>query len=67
MYYVAVDIGCIECGAGSDVLGIFESEDEAHAVCREWDKLGWIGEQHNYEVFPVSSLNTPILPKFGDV
>jgi len=32
--FVAVEIGCIECGNGSRVLGIFSSEDEARAAIK---------------------------------
>jgi hypothetical protein len=29
MNFILVDIGCIECGEESKVLGIYESEDDA--------------------------------------
>jgi hypothetical protein len=36
--YVVVEIGCIECGNGSRVLGIFDSEEAALvAAAREED------------------------------
>ena len=62
MYYVAVDIGCIECGESSAVLGIFKKEEDAQAVCDKAEvtqKANWTG-QHYFEVFPVKHLNTEV-------
>ena len=50
--FVAVDIGCIECGEDSNVLGIFATKAQADNVCdkaRE-DLKSWCG-QHMFEVF----------------
>ena len=55
--YVAVDIGCIECGASSDVIGVFDTRQAAEDACKPWEALGWIGEQHYYEVFDVAEEN----------
>jgi hypothetical protein len=30
--WVVVDVGCIECGVGTEVLGVFESPEEADKV-----------------------------------
>ena len=35
MYYVAVDIGCIECCEDSGVLGIFTDEKKAEEVIKD--------------------------------
>jgi hypothetical protein len=54
-YYVAVDIGCIECGESSNVLGIFDDESSAQKACDEASDIqakNWHG-QHNFEVFRV--------------
>ena len=32
MYYIALDIGCIECGEDSHILGIFKDKNEAEKV-----------------------------------
>lgn len=59
MYYVAVDIGCIECGENSNVLGIFTDEERAKVVCTEHEerqKKNWRGE-HLYEVFPMDEID----------
>lgn len=57
MLYVAVDIGCIECGEYSFVLGVFTRAEDAHAICKEWKDLGWRGGQHSYEVFEVPEID----------
>ena len=37
--YVAVDIGCIECGEESAVLGVFTDKAKAREVLDEhWDR-----------------------------
>lgn len=56
--FVAVDIGCIECGEASAVLGIFHTKKRAEAVCAEHrarqaeNRKG----QHSFEVFEVSQI-----------
>ena len=51
--YMVFNVGCIECGVDSDVVGLYETKDEANsvaAVCR--DKLHWRqGGQNCFEVF----------------
>lgn len=32
-YYVAIDVGCHECGVGSEVIGTFLSQDAAKYAC----------------------------------
>ena len=60
--YVALDIGCLHCNAESAVLGIFETEAEAKAVCAEHktrydDPDGeWISALHDYVVIPVPEI-----------
>lgn len=49
MIYVAVDIGCIECGEGSNVLGLFTDKVKAQAVLDAAEKeqaANWHGEHH---------------------
>jgi hypothetical protein len=38
-YYVAVDIGCIECGESTAVLGIFTHEKDAEAAAAAADAI----------------------------
>ena len=57
--YVAVDIGCLECGEESDVLGIFTSEEgarQAQALHKAWQAKHWSG-QHEFKVFAINTLN----------
>ena len=49
--YMAFDIGCIECGQDSAVIGLYTSEKKAEAACEEWEAVGWRGGQHHYQVF----------------
>lgn len=66
-YYVAVDIGCIECGETSAVLGIFESEVDANEACDEHSKRQeehW-GGQHYFEVFGVPRISKVIRQEYG--
>ena len=58
-YYVAMDIGCIECGEESEVLGIFTDETLAQNECDAADEIqknNWHG-QHYFAVFPVETIN----------
>lgn len=34
-YYVAIDVGCHECGVGSEVIGTYKTYDEAVAACEK--------------------------------
>lgn len=57
--FVAVDIGCIECGESSAVLGVFTDEEKAREVLKEHiarqDK-NWCG-QHSFECFKVDGID----------
>lgn len=57
MYYVVVDIGCLECGLGSNVIGIFTSKQEAENIC----KINSDRHDHSsrdYQVFEVDCINS---------
>jgi hypothetical protein len=59
MFYVAVDIGCIECGEDSSVLGIFHTRDAAREVVSEHSRRQqehWSG-QHRFLVCEVENLD----------
>lgn len=51
--YLVVNIGCIECGVSSNIVGLFATKDEAERVCKICnEKYTWRdGGQHNFEVF----------------
>jgi hypothetical protein len=51
--YLLFNVGCIECGVSSNVVGVFESREvaEKHQKTLDHDH-GWReGGQNNYEVF----------------
>jgi hypothetical protein len=59
MYYVAVDIGCIECGEPSAVIGIYKKRSDAEKAIADHKKRqeeNWKG-QHVFEVFEIERLN----------
>jgi len=59
MYYVVVDIGCIECDEDTSVLGIFTDYQKAHEVAHEHSERqgkNWHGE-HSFEIFDISKIN----------
>lgn len=58
MYYVAVDIGCIECGESTAVLGISADKDKAQTILDDAAAIqqeNWIG-QHSFELFEVEEI-----------
>jgi hypothetical protein len=51
--WLAFDVGCIECGEDSAVIGTYDTEAEAEAACEttaEEQARNWSG-QHSMEVF----------------
>jgi hypothetical protein len=57
--FLAFDIGCIECGEGSKVIGVFAKKEDADAAAEAADKLhkeNWSG-QHSMEVFEIEIPN----------
>lgn len=53
--FVAVDIGCIECGESSALIGVYDTHESAQQACDTWQEVGWRGGQHSYEVFDLDS------------
>jgi hypothetical protein len=53
--YIVVDIGCIECGVASGVVGVFSDKARAEQIAiecsRHYDFAG--GGQHHFNVFEV--------------
>lgn len=60
MLYVCVDIGCIECGEESKIIGLFSALDRARKAVAEREakcqRAAWRGE-HRFEVFPVEEID----------
>lgn len=59
MKYILVNIGCIECGVSSNIVGVFDNKEMAEKIesqCNE--KYGWReGGQNSFEVFEMPELN----------
>ena len=51
--FVVVDIGCIECGEGTSILGAYSTREEAEAAHELGDYFS--GGQHSIECFMVES------------
>lgn len=53
--WIVVNIGCIECGVSSNIVGMFPSEAEAKAIAEKCDDVfKWREGGHNsFEVFPM--------------
>lgn len=57
--WVVVNIGCIECGVSSNIVGVFTDKAEAERVTEELDDRMSLreGGQNAFEVFPMPPLN----------
>lgn len=51
--YVVVNIGCIECGVSSAIVGLFADKNKAEDIATKCQKLyAWReGGQNDFEVF----------------
>ena len=51
--FLVFNIGCIECGVSSDVVGVYDTKEEADKAAQACDDmLGWReGGQNAFEVF----------------
>lgn len=62
MKYIVLDIGCIECGEESAILGIFDNKQKAEEVMEKYDKIqsnNWHG-QHYFEIIEVKEENVEL-------
>lgn len=53
--FLVINIGCIECGVSSQVVGLFEYESDAIKIAEKAnDKYDWReGGQNSFEVSPL--------------
>ncbi len=60
MRYIVVNIGCIECGVSSNIVGIFDSKDRADTIAAQLDDThAWReGGQNSFQVFVEPEVNT---------
>jgi hypothetical protein len=52
--YIVVDIGCLECGVSSGLVGIFTDKIKAESIAHRLDSSNacWIdGGQHSFQMF----------------
>jgi hypothetical protein len=50
--YIAMQIGCLECGEGSVVLGVFRDRADAQRVCTELEDE-WDSSSRDFRVFEI--------------
>jgi hypothetical protein len=55
--YLVFNVGCIECGVSSNVVGVFTSKADAEALAEKLhDKCNWReGGQNSFEVFELDA------------
>ena len=65
--WIVVNIGCIECGVSSNIVGVFDNEEKASEIAKEYDeKFSWReGGQNSFEVFEMPELNV-VNPEYLD-
>jgi len=68
MKYIVVDIGCLECGVPSDIVGVFDDKEKANKIVTEFNKIfgKYEGGHHEFEVFEMPKLNV-VNAKYSDV
>ena len=59
MKYIVVNIGCIECGVSTNIVGVFDNKEKAESIAKQCDdKFSWReGGQNSFEVFEMPELN----------
>lgn len=59
MKYIVVNIGCIECGVSSNIVGVFDNKKKAEEIANKCDsKFSWReGGQNSFEVFELPELD----------
>lgn len=57
--FILVNIGCIECGVSSDIVGVFTRQDVAVSLAKQLNKThSWRESgQNSFEVFPMPAAN----------
>jgi hypothetical protein len=58
-YWIVVNIGCIECGVSSNIVGVFDNKDIALGVARRCaNKYDWREDGQNaFVVFEMPEIN----------
>jgi len=66
--YVAVDVGCIDCGEKTSVMGVFTEFNKAQKVCDEHEERqrnNWHGK-HSFEVHEVYDIDQLVRVEYDD-
>ena len=66
--YIAVDVGCINCGEKTSVMGVFTEFNKARKVCDEHEERqgnNWHG-QHSFEVHEVYGIDQLVRVEYDD-
>jgi hypothetical protein len=58
--YILVNIGCIECGVSSNIVGVFTSKKKAEKLRDKFsNKYAWReGGQNHFSVFEMPKIDT---------
>jgi hypothetical protein len=66
MSWIVVNVGCIECGVSSNIVGVFTEEDRAKATAAQLDRTHYWrgGGQNAFEVFPMPELDV-VAPEYA--
>jgi len=58
--WIVVNIGCIECGVSSNIVGVFSSKEKAQEIADKCDgEFSWReGGQNSFEVFEMPEPET---------
>ena len=58
--WIVVNVGCIECGVSTNIVGVFTDKEQANNIASEFsDKFNWRqGGQNSFEVFEMPKINT---------
>ena len=61
-FYIVVNIGCIECGVSSNIVGYYDDKEKAEKIAERCNALlGWReGGQNEFEVFELGKLNVTL-------
>lgn len=60
MTFLVMNIGCIECGEASFVVGVFSTHSMAMQACKKLNhhpQATWTSGEHRFEVFGLPELD----------
>ena len=59
MKYIVVNIGCIECGVTTNIVGVFDKKEKAELIVAQCEeKYDWReGGENEFEIFEMPEMN----------